>query len=56
MAKELSWYEQYQKDHPIVECDANCGALREPKTKKELVAAVNHWRSHSSLSGCSHGC
>ncbi len=48
--------EQYEKDHPLVECDLECGALNKPDTAEEIKAALEHWKSHSSLNGCSHGC
>lgn len=39
-----------------VYCEANCGALDDPQTLEELRAALEHWRSHGFMSGCSHGC
>jgi hypothetical protein len=39
-----------------VACDDNCGALCDPQTLDECKAALEHWRSHSCLRGCSHGC
>ena len=47
---------QYYIDHPIVDCDSRCGALHDPKTMKEIKAALVHWRDHGQLGGCSHGC
>lgn len=38
-----------------VACDERCGALNEPQTLDEYKAALEHWRSHSHLHGCSHG-
>lgn len=35
--------------------DFNCRALRIPQTLEEYKIALNHWREHSYLSGCSHG-
>jgi hypothetical protein len=40
--------------HPS--CDLGCTALRNPQTKAELRAALDHWMYHPYLSGCSHGC
>ncbi len=39
-----------------VHCDESCGAFDEPQTPDEIRAAFEHWRDHSSLGGCSHGC
>jgi hypothetical protein len=39
----------------VVDCDDNCGALRDPKTSKEIWKAYQHWRHHKADSGCSHG-
>ncbi len=39
-----------------VTCDERCKALNEPQSIDELHAALEHWRKHSNLSGCSHGC
>lgn len=36
-------------------CDDNCGALYEPKTLEDYKLAYEHWHSHRSYSGCSHG-
>jgi hypothetical protein len=50
-----AYHEQKQNEiREIVECDDNCGAYEQPKTFKEYKAAWEHWRGHSSLSGCSH--
>jgi hypothetical protein len=39
-----------------VRCDEKCGALQEPGDSiEELKKALEHWRSHSYLAGCSHG-
>lgn len=38
-----------------VRCDINCRALLVPVTPDELAAAVDHWRSHENMGGCSHG-
>ena len=38
-----------------VDCDRACLALTDPQTVEELRAALEHWRDHSYLSGCSHG-
>ena len=39
-----------------VDCDENCGAVEEPTSVEEFRAAYEHWRSHSWLFGCAHGC
>ena len=41
--------------HTFVLCDDNCGALQKPETLEEVKAALEHWRDHSFLGGCSHG-
>lgn len=38
-----------------VGCDLPCFALRDPSSEEELRAALEHWRSHGYLHGCSHG-
>lgn len=38
-----------------VGCDDECGALLNPVIPGEVQAALEHWRSHSRTSGCSHG-
>jgi hypothetical protein len=38
-----------------VACDEGCRALEDPKTVKEMRAALEHWRRHHYLGGCSHG-
>jgi hypothetical protein len=41
-----------------VECDEDCGAFEEPdpNSLEELRAALEHWREHGYLHGCSHAC
>jgi hypothetical protein len=39
-----------------VDCDEGCKALTDPVTLDEVKAALEHWRDHMVLSGCSHGC
>lgn len=39
-----------------VGCDRKCKALNDPVTEDELRAALEHWRSHGYLAGCSHAC
>jgi len=56
MAKKLTFNEQWELDHPLVDCDRECGALNDPKTTEELKAALEHAKYHGFLSGCSHGC
>lgn len=38
-----------------VECDERCGALEDPQTLDEYKVALDHWRYHEVLGGCSHG-
>jgi hypothetical protein len=38
----------------LVNCDQNCDALLEPITLEETRKALEHWRKHSLLHGCSH--
>lgn len=48
--------DEYGEPCPIhVGCDRGCRALLEPESKKQLRAAVEHWRRHERLHGCSHG-
>jgi hypothetical protein len=43
-------------DAGLVSCDNNnCKAKSDPQTTQELRDAVEHWRRHGYLSGCSHG-
>ena len=47
----------HQPECPIhVDCDQKCRALIDPATLKECKDALDHWRSHGYLHGCSHGC
>lgn len=39
-----------------VHCDRWCGALTNPVTLEETRAALAHWRTHSYMYGCAHGC
>jgi tRNA(His) 5'-end guanylyltransferase len=39
----------------LVDCDDNCGVYVEPESLEEYKAALEHWRDHMLLSGCSHG-
>lgn len=49
-------YPETFPDCPIhVGCDDWCGALNEPVTYAEYIAAYGHWRDHVYLGGCSHG-
>lgn len=36
-------------------CDDNCGAFNEPRSPEEVLAALEHWREHTSMGGCAHG-
>lgn len=40
----------------FVDCDDSCGALQNPVTLADYERALEHWRYHSTLGGCSHGC
>jgi hypothetical protein len=40
---------------PYVACDALCWTKRNPETLQEYKQALEHWRYHSRLGGCSHG-
>jgi len=55
---ELGKYEKQSLDllHGFVQCDSFCQAKEEPKTYKEAIATLEHYKNHSYLSGCSHGC
>lgn len=46
---------EYDECEVHVRCDTNCAALLAPVTVDELIAAVEHWRSHDNMGGCSHG-
>lgn len=46
----------HDDDCPSVDCDENCGALTNPKTLKEALKTLEHWRNHGLYNGCSHGC
>lgn len=49
--------QQAQVDaRPRVECDEDCGAYQEPDGLTETMVALRHWRDHSVMAGCSHGC
>lgn len=52
----LDKYERQAQDDEagLVRCDSFCRAKKEPVTLDEYRAALEHWRSHSYLSGCSH--
>lgn len=39
-----------------VDCDKNCRALLEPITFDDYVKALDHWKNHSFIEGCAHGC
>jgi hypothetical protein len=57
---DVGWDDERYYEMPVcelhVDCDQRCKALTNPQTVEELRAALNHWRSHDYLSGCSHGC
>lgn len=37
-----------------VPCDESCKALNHPQTLEEYKAALDHWKNHKYLAGCSH--
>ena len=39
----------------LVPCDSNCSAKLEPQTLVEYQFALEHYRFHGYLCGCSHG-
>lgn len=45
-----------EDERATVGCDMDCGALQEPQSLEEYKAALEHWRSHGYMYGCSHGC
>lgn len=56
------WTDEDAADHapecPVrvhVNCDKECKALQRPVTIAETRAALEHWKNHGWLSGCSHG-
>lgn len=52
------WYEQRCAtcNDLYVHCSqAECRALKAPATLVQYVEAWQHWKSHTYLSGCSHG-
>ena len=55
---DLTRYEKQDIDalHGLVSCDTLCHAKCEPLTYDEMQATIIHWKDHSYLSGCSHGC
>lgn len=40
----------------MVDCDEECDAYDQPVTPDEIKLAYEHWRGHSDMSGCAHGC
>jgi hypothetical protein len=56
---EAGWEHEGYYDMPScdvhVDCDERCLALKDPKTFDEIKAALEHWRDHTYLAGCSHG-
>ena len=39
-----------------VSCDDGCKALVYPETPDQYTRALVHWKKHSHMLGCSHGC
>jgi len=58
-AHDFNWWDEGSDEMPEcevhVDCDQRCKALTDPQTIDELKAALEHWRSHQYLCGCSHG-
>jgi hypothetical protein len=54
--KTLKMFEEIRlmETEGVVDCDDNCGALKDPDTEEEYKAAYEHWRWHGLQSGCSH--
>ena len=52
--RDDAYYEMPECD-VHVDCDERCKALTNPQTVEELRAALEHWRVHQHLCGCSHG-
>lgn len=48
------WAEDCPNGH--VQCDERCEALLQPVTLEETQAALEHWKTHDFMYGCSHGC
>jgi len=50
------WADRHDEDgRLLVHCDRGCVAYEEPFTCEEYLAALEHWRDHEYLHGCSHG-
>lgn len=54
-ADAISLAKRIAEPGEFVSCDENCGAKVNPVSRKELEAAIRHWREHSVQGGCSHG-
>lgn len=48
--------EDAKTEREIVGCDERCGAYEEPETLDEYKLTLEHYKHHTYLSGCSHGC
>jgi hypothetical protein len=49
--------DESRRDAGLVLCDDDsCIALDDPQTADDYVLAYEHWRNHSRLYGCAHGC
>lgn len=58
LARECATQAEYFALKPCVyvPCDSvACRAKQQPQTLEEYGAALDHWRSHQYLGGCSHG-
>jgi hypothetical protein len=45
----------WQESRGFVKCDTDCGAREDPKTLRDLKLAIEHYKHHSYMQGCSHG-
>ena len=50
------WVNYWSHECLYVNCDSDdCKALVNPETEDQLREALEHWKTHSYLRGCSHG-
>lgn len=40
----------------LVDCDYICLAKKNPETLEEYKETLEHYKHHSCMGGCSHGC
>ena len=50
---EKQWFD---RENGMVKCDEFCQAKENPETLEECKETLEHYKQHSLLSGCSHGC